>query len=206
MGAAVERAGAALRERVMAEAARALEIDAGDLEIVGDAIVVRGSPDRRITLRAVAHAALHEGRELAGRGEAPRTMAPAFAAQFAEVEVDTATGQVRVVRIVSAQDVGRAINPAVVVGQVHGAVVQGVGYALTEDLIVDRETGTVLAGTLGDYAISTAADVPPVDVVLVEDPDPTGPYGARGAGEPAITLTAPAIANAVRVTSRPRCR
>jgi xanthine dehydrogenase molybdenum-binding subunit len=124
-------------------------------------------------------------------------MAPAFAAQFAEVEVDTATGQVGVVRIVSAQDVGRAINPAVVVGQIHGAVVQGLGYALSEDLVVDRDTGTVLAGTFGDYAISTAADVPPIDVVLVEDPDPTGPYGARGAGEPAITLTAPAIANAV---------
>jgi CO/xanthine dehydrogenase Mo-binding subunit len=124
-------------------------------------------------------------------------MAPAWAAQFAEIVVDTETGVVEVARIVSSQDVGRAINPAIVSGQIAGAVAQGIGFALHEDLSADPHTGTVRTGSLMDYTIPTAADVPAIDVVVVEEPDPTGPFGARGAGEPAITLTAPAIANAV---------
>jgi xanthine dehydrogenase molybdenum-binding subunit len=113
------------------------------------------------------------------------------------VEVDRETGQVSVLRVLAAQDVGRAINPDIVAGQIQGAVHQGIGYALTEGLVLDPETGTVLNGTYMDYRLLTSADSPPIDVLLVEEPDPTGPSGARGVGEPGIVAAAPAIANAI---------
>jgi xanthine dehydrogenase molybdenum-binding subunit len=111
--------------------------------------------------------------------------------------VDTETGQVRVVRVLAVQDVGRAINPTIVEGQIQGAVHQGLGYALSETLVLDPETGTLLNGTFMDYRVLTSADSPPIDVLLIEEPDPTGPFGAKGIGEPSIVITAPAIANAV---------
>jgi xanthine dehydrogenase molybdenum-binding subunit len=197
MGAAVERAARELRRLVLAEAAELLEIDPADLDLAGGAVVVRGSPERTVPLSAVARRVIHDGRELRARGQAPPTMAPAFAVQFVELEVDAETGEVAVTRVVTAQEVGRAINPAIVVGQVDGAVVQGLGYALFEDLAADPATGTIVTSTLADYPIATAVDVPPMEVIIVEDPDATGPFGARGVGEPAITLTAPAVANAL---------
>ncbi len=132
-----------------------------------------------------------------GVGTAPVENAPSFAAQFAEVEVDLQTGGVRVTRLVAAQDVGKAINPTIVEGQIQGAVHQGLGYALTEDLVIDPETGTVLNGSFMDYRVLTAADGPLVETIVVEQEDPTGPFGAKGAGEPSIILTAPAVANAI---------
>lgn len=119
----------------------------------------------------------------------------AWASQLAEVEVDTETGLVKVLRIVSATDAGKAINPLIVEGQVQGGAVQGMGFALMEDMVV--EEGHFKNADLTTYLIPTAADVPVIESLLVEVPDPTGPYGAKGIGEPATIPTAPAILNAI---------
>jgi CO/xanthine dehydrogenase Mo-binding subunit len=114
-----------------------------------------------------------------------------FAAQFAEVEVDVELGTVRLLAIHAAHDVGRAINPIQVEGQIHGGIAQGIGMALMEEYHAGR------TDNLHDYLIPTAGDVPPITVHLIEDPEPLGPYGAKGVGEPALIATAPAIFNAI---------
>lgn len=115
----------------------------------------------------------------------------AFAAQIAVVEVDTSLGTVRTLRIVAAHDVGRAINPAMVEGQIHGGIAQGLGLALMEDYVPGQ------TDNLHDYLIPTIGDIPPIETILIEQPDPLGPYGAKGVGEPALVATAPAILNAI---------
>jgi len=129
-------------------------------------------------------------------GRATPNFAYAYSAQAVEVEVDTETGQVRVLRVVAADDVGQAINPMLVEGQIEGAVVQAQGYALLEDLKV--KDGRILANQLSTYLIPTILDIPEkVESVIVEAPDPNGPWGARGVGELPFLPTAPAIAAAV---------
>ena len=116
----------------------------------------------------------------------------AFAAQMAEVEVDIELGTVKVLRIGAAHDVGRALNLTQVEGQIHGGVAQGLGFALMEDYQAGK------TDNLHDYLIPTIGDIPPIDVFLVEDAEPLGPYGAKGVGEPALIATAPAIFGAIR--------
>jgi len=129
-------------------------------------------------------------------GYSTPNFAYAFVAQAIEVEVDTETGHVRVVRVVSANDVGQAINPALVQGQVEGAVVQAQGYAVLEDY--KSKDGYVLTDQLSTYLIPTIWDIPEkVETVIVEVPDPNGPWGARGLGELPFLVVAPAIAAAI---------
>jgi CO/xanthine dehydrogenase Mo-binding subunit len=116
---------------------------------------------------------------------------------MAEVSVDAETGQLTVHRIVIAQDVGCAINPLTVSGQMMGGAAQGAGWALCERLVYDDE-GQLLTGTLMDYAVPSAQDIPPIETLLVERSAKYSPHGARGVGEPPIIATAGAIANAVR--------
>ncbi len=115
-----------------------------------------------------------------------------FAAQMAEVEVDTVLGTTKVVGIVAAHDVGRAINPTLVEGQIHGGIAQGLGLALMEEFVPGRTEN------LHDYLIPTVGDMPPVKTYLIEDAEPAGPFGAKGVGEPALIATAPAILSAIR--------
>ncbi|MBV8653326.1 MAG: molybdopterin-dependent oxidoreductase, partial [Alphaproteobacteria bacterium] len=115
-----------------------------------------------------------------------------FSAQIALVEVDLELGTTKVLRIAAAADVGKAINPIQVEGQLHGGVAQGLGLALMEEFIPGRTEN------LHDYLIPTIGDVPPIDTFIIEDPEPLGPYGAKGIGEPALVPTAPAILNAIR--------
>ena len=124
----------------------------------------------------------------------------AFAAQIAVVEVDVELGTVRVRHLVAAQDVGRALNPTLLEGQIQGAVVQGIGFALMEEY-VPAETEN-----LRDYLIPTVGDVPEIEVILIEAPTPHGPFGAKGAGEAALIPTAPAILGAIRHASGARLR
>ena len=118
-----------------------------------------------------------------------------FGVQVAEVEVDTKTGEVEILNYVAAQDVGKAINPIAVEGQIEGGIVQGIGYALMEEQ--QWENGKILNPSFCDYKIPTMEDVSSIEVILVETNEPKGPYGAKGAGEPPIVPTAPAIANAI---------
>jgi CO/xanthine dehydrogenase Mo-binding subunit len=119
-----------------------------------------------------------------------------YAAQAVELEVDTETGRIRLVRVVCAHDVGFAINVAGVEGQILGGVSQGGGWGLYEDIVYEK--GTLRTTGLGDYKIMTSCDMPKVEIILVETHDPVGPYGAKGVGEPTLIPMAPAIANAVQ--------
>jgi CO/xanthine dehydrogenase Mo-binding subunit len=124
-----------------------------------------------------------------------------------EVEVDTETGKVEVLRILAAHDVGKAINPTNIEGQVEGGVAMGLGYALTEE--IKEEGGHVKTRSLGEYMLPTSLDMPSIETHIIEEAAPEGPYGAKGVGEPALIPTAPAILNAiadalgVRVTDMP---
>ncbi|GAB6173944.1 xanthine dehydrogenase family protein molybdopterin-binding subunit [Paradesulfitobacterium aromaticivorans] len=118
-----------------------------------------------------------------------------FSAQVAEVQVDTETGQVRVLRVIAANDIGRALNPAAVQAQVEGAVIQGMGFALNEEL--PRMGGRPLVQSLADYKMATALDGPAVESYLLEGASGPGPFGAKAIGEQGIAATAPAIANAI---------
>jgi xanthine dehydrogenase molybdenum-binding subunit len=118
-----------------------------------------------------------------------------FGAQMAEVEVDIETGQVRVLRLVCANDVGRAINPMAVEGQMEGGAQMGLGYALSEEVQV--QDGQVLNPNFHDYRLFTAADMPQIESIIIETDDPLGPFGAKGVGEMGGTPTAAAIANAI---------
>ncbi len=115
-----------------------------------------------------------------------------FAAQIAAVDVDLGLGTVKVRKIVAAHDVGRAVNPTLVEGQIHGGIAQGLGLALMEEFIPGRTEN------LHDYLIPTFGDMPDIDIILIEDREPLGPYGAKGIGEPALIPTAPAILGAIR--------
>jgi CO/xanthine dehydrogenase Mo-binding subunit len=126
-----------------------------------------------------------------------------FAAQIADVAVDLDLGTVKIIRIAAAHDVGRALNPQQVEGQIHGGVAQGLGFALMEEYIPGRTEN------LHDYLIPTIGDIPPIKTHIIEEPEPTGPWGAKGVGEPALCATAPAIfggiyhATGIRVTRAP---
>jgi len=115
----------------------------------------------------------------------------AFAAQVAEVAVDLELGVVKVTRMIAAHDVGRAVNPQQVEGQVHGGIAQGLGLALMEEYVAGR------TDNLHDYLVPTVGDMPDIELIIVEDPEPLGPYGAKGIGEPALIPTAPAILGAI---------
>jgi CO/xanthine dehydrogenase Mo-binding subunit/aerobic-type carbon monoxide dehydrogenase small subunit (CoxS/CutS family) len=169
-----------------------------------DAVLLPGTPLRvRDGARetAVAEALSGHGRydppttALDANGQGKPYAAYAFAAQCARVEVDLELGTTRVLEIAAAHDVGRAINPQMVVGQVHGGIAQGLGLALMEEYVPGRTEN------LHDYLIPTIGDVPPITVELIEKPDPEGPYGAKGVGEPALIATAPAILAAMRMAT-----
>lgn len=196
-GNAARRAAGDVRGQILRLAAELLEAAPDDLEIRGSEVGVRGVPQRQVSLHQVALHALGCGMEVVGRGAAPQVNSPPAGAHFAEVAVNVETGQVRILRYVAAHDVGRAINPAVVEGQIEGGVAQGIGFALTEELQVDPETGSVLNASFMDYKALTAADTPPIETVLIESPDPVGPFGAKGVGEPGIVPVAGVIANAI---------
>src|SRR5690606_13521309 len=115
-----------------------------------------------------------------------------YGAQLAELEVDVTLGTVRLIKITAAHDVGRAINPLLAEGQIEGGIAQGIGLALMEEYVPGRTEN------LHDYLIPTIGDVPEIETILVEVPDPEGPFGAKGLGEHVLIPTAPAILNAIR--------
>jgi CO/xanthine dehydrogenase Mo-binding subunit len=118
-----------------------------------------------------------------------------FASQLAEVEVDTETGRVDVINVWSAHDVGKAVNPRNVEGQIEGGVQMGLGFALSEEIV--RQKGRTLNPSFVDYKMFTSADMPSIHPIIVEVPEPLGPFGARGVGEATTIPTGGAVANAV---------
>jgi aerobic carbon-monoxide dehydrogenase large subunit len=204
-GNAVLGAAERVRDKILAVAARELEAHPADLELGEGGVHVRGVTDRALTLREVARAA-GAGRALAAGGEpglealhyyAQSTMTYGHGVHVAMVEVDGDTGAVRVLRYALVHDIGRAINPMLVEGQLLGGLAQGLGAALHEELVYD-DAGQLVAGTLMEYHVPVAADMPPVDVcVREEDRSPTNRLGVKGAGEDGIVAAGAAVANAV---------
>ncbi len=212
VGPAVKQAAEDARQQILAIAAQHLEAAVDDLEIVDGHVRVNGVPSSAVSLKQIASMSMSFGGKyppVYGRGESAITdTAPGFAAHLAEVEVDEVTGETRVTRYVAAQDVGFAINPALVEGQIHGGVAQGIGWALYEGIAVDDE-GQPLTVTLMDYALPKAAMIPAIETILVEVPSVHGAFGSKGVGEPPAIPGAAAVANAIahatgiRVTSIP---
>jgi carbon-monoxide dehydrogenase large subunit len=193
-GSAVYGASTALRERIVALAAAHFEASPADVTLADGAAVVRGVPDRRCTLREVA--ALAGGPlQAEWRHETTRAIG-SLGVHLAVVGVDVTTGAIRPETYFVLCDVGRAINPTIVRGQLEGAVVHGVGQATMEELVYDA-SGQLLTGTFMDYAVPTADRVPPVEVLVHEAPAPSNPLGVKGAGEAGTSGAGAAIANAV---------
>ena len=212
VGAAVVEAAQELRRQTLAVAAELLEAAPEDLEIADGQVSVRGVPAKSVSLSRIGSAGERFGGKhppLYGTGRTAITKtAYGTAAHLARVQVDRETGVVRITGYVAAQDVGRAINPAEVVGQIRGGVAQGIGRALYEAMLHDA-SGQPLNPTMADYGVPTAADLPPIEVELVEVASEAGPFGARGVGEPPAIPGPAAVANAVedaigvRVTTAP---
>lgn len=219
VGNAVLKAARALKETLRTVAEEIL--GERDLVFEDGTVFSLSHPHKSIPFGELARAAHQRGRPVVetawhdnttedvdpetGQGNAFATYA--YATHLAEVEVDTDTGKVEVLRVIAASDVGKAINPMAVEGQIEGGVAMGLGYGLTEE--IREEQGRVKTRSLGEYMIPTSMDVPTVETHIVEEPVSAGPYGAKGVGEPALIPTAPAILNAIanalriRVTELP---
>jgi CO/xanthine dehydrogenase Mo-binding subunit len=219
LGRAVGEATEKIKKQIFKHAAAILECDEADLELrPGGRVGVMGAPGvstsfMEVSLRAhwgVGGPIIGESSFVFDAGELDPKYAITkgfmswsscgvytFGAQIVEVEVDEVTGKVEVVNVWSAHDVGRAINPGAVEGQIQGGVVQGLGYGLFEEMVWD--SGRLANPSFMDYKIPGAADVPlNIDAIIIENPESTHPFGAKGVGEPPIVGVAPAIANAVK--------
>ncbi len=199
VGRAVERAALEARERLLEVAADELEISPLDLEIVDGSIQPVGVPAKALPIDELAPKILSFGSRhmpVEGHGRSAQTQAPQAAAHISHVRVDPETGAVTVLAHVIAQDVGRALNPALVEGQMQGGTVQGLGWALLEELAHD-DHGQLTTGTFVDYAMPTAVGTPAIEAQIVEVPAPEGPYGAKGVGEAPIVGVAAAVGNAI---------
>jgi CO/xanthine dehydrogenase Mo-binding subunit len=201
VGAAVLQAAEDARRQTFEIAAAELEASVHDLELVDGKVTVRGMPDKGITLATIGKKGnLYMSKTPPVLGKANPAFsqqAPGFAAQLARLEVDPDTGEVTLLDFVIVQDVGKAINPLGVEGQMQGGAVQSLGMALTEGLIFD-DSGRLTNPSLLDYRKLTAADLPNLETIIVEVPAPAGPFGARGVGEPPIIPAPAAIANAIQ--------
>jgi len=200
VGAAVQAAAEDARRQTLAIAAAELETAPEDLEIEDGRVVVRGAPERGVSLAEIGKKGnlyMSKVPPVLGAGHlAFAQQAPAFSAQLARVEVDPDTGALTLHDFVVVQDVGFAINPLGVEGQMQGGAVQSLGIALTEGLQFDDQ-GRVMNPSLLDYRKLTAADLPNIETIIVEIPSPAGPFGARGVGEPPIVPAPAALANAI---------
>jgi len=222
-GNAIKLAAEAARDILFEVAAPMLGVRPDQLEAVDRKIQVLGFPQKHLPISEVAHRAQFvDGRPPIGSASYnPPTVAMdpetgqgkpfstyVYATQIAEVDVDDETGEIEVLRISAAHDCGTPINPMLVEGQVQGGISMGIGFALQEEMLFNDE-GKQLNPNLTNYIMPTSLDMPDIDVDIVENYDPTGPFGAKGVGEPTSVPTAAAILNAVfdavgvRITSLP---
>ena len=200
VGTAVLEAAKDARKQTLQIAAAEMEAAIEDLEIEDGRVVVRGVPDKGVTLASIGKKGnLYMSKVppvLGVSHPAFAVQAPAFAAELAKIEIDPDTGETKIHDFVVVQDAGKAINPLGVEGQMQGGAVQSIGIALTEGMMYDKN-GRLMNPSLLDYRKLTAADLPNIETIIVEVPAPAGPFGARGVGEPPIVPAPAALANAV---------
>ena len=166
----------------------------------------RQDPELSITFQALAPRLNGTGGPIVGRATVnPGGVGNAFGLHIVDVEVDPDTGKVEILRYTALQDAGRAIHPSYVEGQIQGGAVQGIGWALNEEYFLDDE-GRMLNSSFLDYRMPTSLDLPMIDTVVVEVPNPGHPYGVRGTGEVSLVPPLAAVANAVsRATGKRLC-
>jgi xanthine dehydrogenase D subunit len=203
-GGAVDAACRAVRERLFEHVAAVhdlepyqLAIDDTDvIDTIGDLRIPVAEASRGLVFDETVEYRHRPTEQLDERGQGDCHVAFAFVAHRAVVDVDTELGLVKVVQVATAQDVGRALNPLSVIGQIEGGIAQGLGLAVMEEIVV--EDGLVKNPSFTDYLLPTFLDMPPVVATLIEEPDPHAPLGAKGVGEPPCISVTPAIANAIR--------
>jgi CO/xanthine dehydrogenase Mo-binding subunit len=213
-GNAVRFAAERVRERILEIASKELEIDPGDLEIADGEVVAKGAPDRRLSVADVAGAATYNyGELISGQGTALKPLAEvndddgsvqaephsavSYAACVADVEVDEDTGEVTVTRLVQVYDVGRAINPMLVEGQIEGGAMMGLGLGLLEQAYPNYPATEHRGEQFGTYLVPSAEQLPELDNVILENPSADGPFGAKAIGEMANNAQPAAIAAAI---------
>ena len=201
-GNAVLEAAREAKRQLLERAAKMLEASPEDLEVKDKRVYLKSAPEKGLSVSEVVRSAMWDMKgeclNIAGKSSfASKWTSPPTAAYFAEVEVDIETGEVKVLRFITAVDCGTAINPMTVEGQCEGGIQQGIGYALTEDFVINKETGVLESDNFTTYKMPTALDMPETEIIIINKPDPKGPFGAKGVGEPATVGVAPAIANAI---------
>lgn len=199
VGRAAQMAASQVRQQVLERAAERLEVAVEDLEARLGVIAVRGVPAKQITVsEAVAAARGIPAAHLVATGTYTPTKSYSFGAHFVQVQVDTDTGQIEVLQVVPVHEIGKVIHPVAAAGQVEGGIQQGIGHTLSEDYVIDLNTGRSLNPSFVDYKMPLSMDMPPIRTILLETaPDPGGPWGAKGVGEDPIIAIGPAIANAI---------
>jgi CO/xanthine dehydrogenase Mo-binding subunit len=200
VGRAVKLAAEDARQQMLEIAARRFEAAPDELEMADGVVRLNGSDEKTLTFQRLGRLSTNFAAPfpaVVGRGAiTTRKMAPGFTAQAAEVDVDPDTGEITLLGFAISQDAGFAINPLSVAGQMQGGASQGLGIALSEEMLYD-EQGRLINGNLLDYRLPTTRDLPPIEAIIVEVPSEEGPYGARIVGEPSIVAGAAAVANAV---------
>lgn len=206
-GAAVVEAAARVKEQLLAQAAARLKQPREDLDVQGGKIIRKSAPNESWEIAQVTRgnldaivASVTTDPEEGGKARID------FAAQFAEVEVNVETGNVRVLRFVAAHDSGTVINPLTAASQVKGGVTQGISMALREELIWDRRTGIPVNNYYHGAKVALHPEIPDIEVIFVENQDPDGPYGAKSVGEIPIVASVAAIANAIYYATGIRLR
>jgi xanthine dehydrogenase molybdenum-binding subunit len=202
IGHAVINAAEEAKRQLLERAAKRLEVSPNDLEVKERRIFAKSDSKREISVREVVKEAMYnfkgEHLNISGKGSfSPKLNPPPFSVVFTEVEVDTETGEVKVLKILYLADPGKAINPATVEGQLEGAIAQSLGYVLSEDYAINKETGALESDNFNTYKLYAALDMPETDVVLYEKPVPSGPFGAKGIAQGAMVAVTPSIANAI---------
>lgn len=200
IGPAIQAAAADIREQLLDVAASAMEIAKDRLSVRDGMVLVDGDASRGMSVQKVMQEIAPNTLRAQGARtpNASDTSVRTFGAQIAEVEVDTETGEITVTRVVASHEFGRVVNPTLVESQIIGGITQGLGFALTEERVVDHRLGRVMNPNLEEYKVPTLADVPEMLNVPVDVPDlAANTTGAKGVGEPPLIPTAPAIANAV---------
>ena len=203
-GAALYAAGEKIVEKAREIVAHQLEVSAEDLDYADGAFSVKGSPDKQMTIKGAAWAAfaahnLPDGMEPCLEATAtydPPNFSWPAGAHAAVVEVDTETGDARLVRYVAIDDIGTVVNPLISDGQVHGGITQGIATALYEEGLYD-EDGNLTNGTLASYLVPSAAELPSYELDRTETKATDQPFGAKGVGETGTIAAAPAVINAV---------
>ena len=202
VGNAIIKVATDVKKQILERAAKKLSVTLDELSIKDRKVYVKADPLKSVTIAEISRDAIynHEGQHLniASQGSFAPTQNPSpTGAVFADVEVDTATGVVKVSKLVLVQDSGTPINPTTVEGQLEGGMVLGIGYALFEDYYINPKTGVLESDNFHTYTLPSALDLPDMEVVVLEEPVPSGPFGAKGVGMCGVMAIAPAIANAV---------